>query len=254
MYCKKCGIKIADDSVFCSVCGTKQDIIKIPTKEETDTPPTPPKSEKRHKWMCNECGCLIDHEPCIVCARGPQTPVRPIIYGNSHFRCPACGELQDHSDYCHQCGQKFEPLYTAPTQPQCFQLKYYYFQTRFLFWFSALLCLISGFRSLNNQNLHANTAVALLDLANCFLLVVVGYKMYNLTSDALKWYFPYKILIAILNFFASSYSISGDLNYKYNSTFRTYINISMLIGYAVVGAIIYAEYVYYKKRESLFVN
>ena len=36
MYCKKCGKKIADDSVFCQYCGTAQDVsIKDTSVEET---------------------------------------------------------------------------------------------------------------------------------------------------------------------------------------------------------------------------
>ena len=66
MYCKKCGKKIADDSVFCQYCGTAQDAINKDTSvnEATITTDgikkdTPPKtkflisklSEKQKVWL-----------------------------------------------------------------------------------------------------------------------------------------------------------------------------------------------------------
>lgn len=41
MYCKKCGKKIDDDSIYCTYCGTKQSngIEKVISEEESNESP-----------------------------------------------------------------------------------------------------------------------------------------------------------------------------------------------------------------------
>lgn len=95
MFCKKCGTEIADDSIYCSKCGQKQDTLieqnkdtaKETTQKETKEFQYPPEFQgepykvktKKEEKGCLWWLCLIIVVPCII-----TLVIIPIIWGITH--------------------------------------------------------------------------------------------------------------------------------------------------------------------------
>lgn len=233
MFCKKCGVRLDDDSKFCHICGTEQ-------------PARPVEKASAHTWRCDRCGHMIDHVPCIVCARGNQIPVPPYVLGNDRYRCPICNHEQSRTDYCRHCGQIFRASPKPKPTPATAQypMAYFNFCIYFLFFFSGGSCLASGtlYFALSGQlDEPLYILFGMSTIAQGVLLFVLRFLMAYFKRGAVTWFIWIRWgSLGINLFFNLLISVDG---FAYS-----------IIPLLITALITSAEVEYFRNRESLFVN
>ncbi|MBR6548184.1 MAG: zinc-ribbon domain-containing protein [Clostridia bacterium] len=245
MYCKKCGTQLDDDSVYCHMCRTKVPTGRPPVDGDVIPPPPIEKNKSRdnnHAWRCSKCGCFIDHEPCIVCAKMPQTPVKPIRFANGDYGCPICKNKQSDGDYCNRCGQLFISQKPIVERKHSFPMAYFNFCIYFLFFFSGGSNAVTGLYYLTlfdtaNGPLYFFYGLSLIVTGG--LLFYLRFRLAEFKTDALTWFKAVRIGTLANNIF---FLILLNELWAY-----------MIIPFLLSGLIIAAEIEYFDKRESLFV-
>ena len=286
MYCKQCGTQIADDALFCSKCGTKQDLIPSPIEQKIpetadssipteptsvevtqsspeENPPTPnaASTDIPHSWRCVSCGNMIEREPCIVCARGPQIAVAPKTNNNRIFHCPTCGQQQNHKDYCHNCGQLFVDI-SAPTTRPALSMRYYNFLVDFLFYAAAALNFICAILYISggltfDSGKSIDILFALYSIGFGGFSIAIRNKMAKFQKDGLAWFRIARYIgigFSFITMFANLAKLDNTPSYLMTEEMVSLYTFVYLCSFAVSIGIAVAELSYFKKREDMFTH
>ncbi|MBR6548186.1 MAG: hypothetical protein IKT68_01455 [Clostridia bacterium] len=261
MYCFKCGINLSEGDQFCWSCGAKQRPYHKPTVFQTNASDCEPTTLSSHKvWRCQQCGNWIDHDPCIVCNKENQIPVKPITMDDRIFGCPACGQLQIYRDYCHRCGQLFSVSPTPEkTTTESRPMAYYYF-LKYVLLPGSIISLILGFVYLL---LYFGISADVKEYTR-----LLKYLVGNSRLEAMAWngvlyvysgitgIFSWNLLTSHKQKFLLVYLFTriGGLIFNMLIGFLVNNELYTTIGVIVGSIIVLVEMNYFQKRSDLFVN
>ncbi len=205
--------------------------------------------------FCTNCGAMIEE--------------------NVKF-CPNCGSAVEHpiqQEPAQQPGQPAQPVCQQPIQAPAkddkyhgFKMKWYKFLVYFSLWFGVLLNAVSGIRMMIGANYSGNTdavyrmfpamrvcdivcgililgiaVLGIITAVNLLKLAAVGPKLLTVLYVA-------NIVVAIIYIVFVLSASKGRLS------LRDVLDVSTITGFVVSVIMIIVNSIYFKKRESIFVN